>query len=1450
MRLFFVFVLGLFSQQLLTQITIDFSSNITEGCEVAVVNFEDLSSSNNGFIVSWKWDLSIANSDEQNPGLIYNNVGSYTICLEVEDNLGNSEELCKQDYIKVHPNPEAAIDLNTYEGCSPLQVFFSDVSISSAPINEWIWDIGGSTGVIISSDSTEIIFSNYSNPGNYGVSLNITNENGCSDILSVSDLIEVVERPNLEYQIIDDNNCSFPKSYDLFIEDPQIGVDYTWVLEGIQSFFGSQIDDIQIDTATTIDITLIATNTFCSDTLLIADAIDTRSKFSIQPTSEQACLGDQISFEIDGLFPIDSVHWDFGDGNSSTDISPSHGFTSEDCYTISAQVFTENCVDTIIFDCIEIGSSLSFLNVDVNLESPCQFPTTMKLNSLMTVDGTYQWSVKGNGIDTILSGANTEVELEQYGTYQITVDFTGQNGCVINSVLDPVILEKFMLELSEVGPSGCIPLEVDLGNLILNDGQFANYEWNIQNGLFESNSSSPAFTFLDTGKYDLKLIVTNELGCVDTVMTSNYFRAGIPPIVDFVGFPQEDCASIRDSFFDLSSNYADQWLWDFGDGATSFDQNPTHLYKDSLFYTVSLTAWHNGCSSQEIKPNYIHPIAPISKFNVSYNCDNPYQVGVKSNSIGADSLAWYIKYDTHIDTIINMDSINVIFPNREDYKITLYTANFTSGCDYELKKTIKIRDPEAKFSLDTIRGCAPYTIKFEDLSIDAKTYMYDFSNTLNDQTISNPSSMMEEAGSYAPPSLTITSIYGCEDFFVFEDSIYVNRVFADAEFRDNVCLPDTVSFNDKSQSLFATPNKWNWKMGVHQSGEQNSFFVLNSDDDFDLFFEVSDDWNCKDTLIKENAIDFAEPSVDFFADTLSCTWNEIKFTNQSSDDLIDTYYWDFGDGQNSTDKNPQHLYTSEGVYTVCLTIESTTGCDKRICKDDYIIISNPSASFDSDNNYIICPPLLTEFTNNSINSLEFQWDFGDDSGFSNLHNPSHLFTNPGTYDIELVASLNEFCQDTLRIEDFIVVDGPIGSFEMEKSNSCAPLSIELYAEANGQYEFIWDFDNGVLQETDGFIDKDTIFFTYETPGVFTPRMILMDSSGCTISYSGEDLNVDQIDLNFVIEDTLVCFNESAEIEIENLSTSSANQVDYYWSVLQDTEINSEEFSPTFVIDSIGQVDILLIGDTGNCRDSILKTSAIEFIQKVSVEAIGDSICYGESAKLSTTGNASEWFWKKAGLGFAENKSAIVQNPTETTMYEVVGLREGCESDTAYANVLVYDQIIVELEEVYQAYANLDIQLEIEFNESKNYLFEWSPPDFLSCTDCPDPWITELDMPMQYIVNVIDAESGCLIEKKVLVRYENDCSKKAFYLPNVFTPNNDGRNDGFRIFAQDEREFIELYIFDRWGEEMFYTDDIELEWNAIFKNEDLQPGVYAVSIRALCLSSNEEYRINHTVTIVR
>lgn len=191
--------------------------------------------------------------------------------------------------------------------------------------------------------------------------------------------------------------------------------------------------------------------------------------------------------------------------------------------------------------------------------------------------------------------------------------------------------------------------------------------------------------------------------------------------------------------------------------------------------------------------------------------------------------------------------------------------------------------------------------------------------------------------------------------------------------------PLRVQFTDTSKGEI---DAWFWEFGDGgQGSEQNPSNVYTTEGLYKVTLTVSGPGG-RDTEPKDNFIDVKPPAApvsDFSASpSTGIVQLEVKFMDQSKNSP-NAWIWDFGDGAQSTEQNPSHIYNKEGIFSVKLTVSGASGADAEIKTNliHTVGAGKPAADF-SANPVFSQPPLGVEFIDNSEGDITlWDWDFGD-----------------------------------------------------------------------------------------------------------------------------------------------------------------------------------------------------------------------------------------------------------------------------------------------------------------------------------------------------------------------------------------------------------------------------------------------------------------------------------------
>ena len=1312
-----------------SQAKADFVFDKNEGCGSLAVTFTDQSTSFlSGTVNDWLWDMGGALSVRQNPGIIFTKAGEYTICLTVKTTTGATAKTCKEKIIKVYENPAADFTADVKSGCVPVNASFSDKSVSkNGGIALWIWDVGGSSNLISSTDASIKISTTYSSPGNYSATLSITDKKGCKNTVTKPNLIDVVAltKPKLDYTILSSCDLPWEVRYENLDIDPLII--YTWDFGNGEKHSGAKPPVVKYNESKTFSVKLFMEKGPCKDTVVFQNVINTNKITDFEVEAQGLCTEQNLKLKDISNYYADSLKWDFGDGTTSVEKNPEKTYSKEGCYEIKLTRYAGNCIQESKKPCLNILPNPKIAYNVVNGFS-CLIPAKIELTASADLPGVFAWKLTGKSIDTLLRGSSHNYMITAFGEYKADLTFLSEKGCIVIIAPQKIDIRPFETSLPDKGPDGCIPYQAKLNTSLVSSDPIVKWEWKVGNSaLFTSSDANPLFQVDQTGRWDLTLVATNSYGCRDTLIRPNYIWGGTPPTIDFTATPLTGCISDKRQFTSTGGTNVDFWSWTYNDNVFfSSEKNPEYAFPDLGSFDISLTASFNGCKKNLRKEQYLTVFKPKSQFKVDYSCDNPTTIGITNQSVGADSLYWVVKLSaTATDTIRDSLLSSYTFPGRGIYFLSHYAKNFASGCEHAVSDSIFIVDLKASYTLDTVKGCAPLEVKVSTLIQDAVLTMFEGGQ----YSIVNPTDpvvkvIFNEPGVILGPKLIVTDRHGCVDSFQANTPVQVSRIAAKIESPDVFCTPDAGVFKDISLKGKApiSYKRWFFTSGNQSSEADSAVFNIPDAGTYFISLLLRDEWGCVDSIKKEIK---AFPLIPAFsADTLSCTQKAVRLKVDSDPTFLSKFVWSFGDGTTSEEKNPLHEFKTEGKYNVCAEFFDTRGCSKKACKPNFITIKNPKAEFTGDPVSAPCPPLLSEFKNKSTNASSFTWDFGDNSGVSYNNNPSHVYTIPGEYYVALYAEMIPGCVDTIIKPDFIKLLGPKATMEILITGNCTPLDINLQATSDKQYEYIWDYGDGKIDIIPGLKSSDTTDYTYISPGTFIPKLLVSDDKGCSRTFTLEPVEVNDIKPDFAASSIPLCGLPS-ELKVENKTQSTSLKVNYQWKAEGIKVYENATANPVFKLEEYGKYNISLIAKAPNCVDSIRRDSIIEVAALPMVDFIFNDTLSCQNVKVGISNNSFATYGKISAWQWTFNNEMTSSSTVPATVIDKSGMYtvklkattdKGCK-DSIIKNLTILPNTLVSLPQDKKICIGDSIDIKTQVFSTIPFSQRWKQHSTISCNTC-------------------------------------------------------------------------------------------------------------------------------------
>lgn len=536
-----------------------------------------------------------------------------------------------------------------------------------------------------------------------------------------------------------------------------------------------------------------------------------------------------------------------------------------------------------------------------------------------------------------------------------------------------------------------------------------------------------------------------------------------------------------------------------------------------------------------------------------------------------------------------------------------------------------------------------------------------------------------------------------------------------------------------------------------------------------------------------------------------CPNQNIGLQNLSTGATI--FEWNFGDGQTSTDFEPQHAYDNPGNYTIQLIASDAVLCLLGDTISIPITVSpNPEINIDPINPY--CEgdsTIVTATTNGSI-----------------LWSPTSIIQNSTSLNAWAIHDTSTWVYAANTNTCGTAIDSawmevwPINIQMMDDASICLGESIVLNVSGGDQYT--WNNDPTL---SDIHIGQPTA--TPITTTTYSVDVITMD--GCPYLDSVVISVFDELPGLTPHPDIHVCWGIPTSVSAEIANT-------YQWQPVAFFD-NANAATPFVTIQNDTYISVQMINGCGTGNSSFWA-----FVEQPNVALIcPDQVCTLDSILVSASGALSyQWFPDNWLVDTISNTAIIAPLSSDTVV--VIGTDAfGCRDSANHAITLLPLPFINLPDSVYFEYPEAaEIKPETNILEG-----QWWPTDFVLCDTCAFTLIAPT-YPTEYHFTIADnAGCGASDSIKVIPIYP-------FWVPNTFTANQDGTNDGFKVVSFFLLPFFHLQIFDRWGALVFETTDPNRGWDGSFNGYYVPQDIYTWQLKFVLPSGEQKHR-GH-VTILR
>lgn len=1495
---------------------VNFLATSTIGCVPLTVQFTDQSTAGSGSITKWEWDFGDGKTSLlRSPSHTFDVSGNFTITLKVTNSLGCAEVHTKTSFIRVNELPKANFTSGSASSCNPpalinftntstgpaiknIEWNFGDGTVSfetnpshnytapgtypvtliitnqnackdsitkptvigsvtsrisspdtvcqGAPVNfvntsvpaiaSNLWDFGDRTS---SSDINPV--KSFATAGSFTVKL-VNNFGGCKD--SVSKKITVLPKPVADFSFIaPPPGCKLPVNVS-FSTQAAAATSYFWNFGDGNTSTSSQPTHSYATYGTFSAQLKVTANNGCSDSIVKQNIVSIVrvqiNNFAGLPFAGCAPHQPTFSANITSPDPISSYVWNFGDGKTSTEANPVHNYSSPGSYDVSLKVTTANgCADSFRLQQAIVLYEKPKADFAAAPLSACA-SESVQFNDLSSgTITTIKWDFGDSSISEIKDPLHHYID-----TGYFTVKLIVRNGACYDS-----LIRKNYIYVKPPIANFNVVLDCDapLTRKFENKSILAQtFEWNFGDGTATSNKMNPQHTYAASGVYFVHLHVTND-GCFDD------YTDTIEVIGENADFTISNNLLCRNNPIvftakNINAQNIVTYSWDFGDNSnivTGTSPSISHNYVIAGNYMPALTITDRiGCTQRVQQPTNITIYGPIANFlNPEGTCLNKLVTFTDGSVATANHPinSWIINYgDGKADTSATANpNFSHTYTVAKTYDVSLVISD-SYGCKDTLFKpdAINITNPKASFLLNDSISCKNSAINFINQSTGLDlAFAWNFGDAVI-ETTANPSHPFAAEGTYNI-SLAIKDRYGCTDTIKKSNAIVIQNPKALFTLSDSIISCPPAQINFVSNSTYSTAIKWDFDDG-NFADISNPSHYFSSARTYYIKLTAYGYGACADSAVKTVTVKGPTGSITYDP-VFNCVPATINFKGKATNN-DNSFTWDFGDGTATTTLDPSisHEYTSIGKYLPkLLLIDTKLNCKVTIFGADSITVSGISSYIKTHAN-LFCDSAAIQFFDSSAvkfdNIATYLWTFGDGAQ-SNNPNPFHNYAATGIYPVRLTVTTANGCTDSSENTFVKIVKSP----QLQVAGpafTCVNQAVNFSAtvQDTSLIKWNWDFGNGK-----SYLINSPPAQTYSSAGDYPVKTSVTNSSGCTVTNTNI-LTVRPLPNVNAGRDSAICRGATL-----TLRASGADS--YFWSSspsLSCTTCASPVASPV-------DPSVYYFVTGTDAITSCQKTDSVQIkvVQPFKITStITDTLCVGESVKLFVSG-ADNYTWSPA-TGLSDPASANpVAKPGTTTLYTVTGHDYlNCFTDIAYVPITVYPIPVFNIIEdnVTIAVGNSVTIKTKSSNDITNW--QWFPTTGLSCSTCAEPVST----PANTIIYkaFVTNDGGCRAEDRITVNVF--CNNGNIFIPNTFSPNNDGSNDVFFPRGKGIAGVKSLQIFNRWGNLIFQKTNFAINdprsgWDGTFNGKPLDAEVFVYQIEVIC-ETGQVFSYKGDISLIR
>lgn len=846
--------------------------------------------------------------------------------------------------------------------------------------------------------------------------------------------------------------------------------------------------------------------------------------------------------------------------------------------------------------------------------------------------------------------------------------------------------------------------------------------------------------------------------------------------------------------------------WDFGDGTTSTLENPTHTYTQSGTYDVTLIA--SDPSTCNLADTIIKQVQVLS--NSNSNLQNESICNGESIQIGVDPSGNPSLTYSWIPTT-GLSNSNISNPVASPTQTTQYILLISNGvCTDSIFQNVEIKQNNYNVNINPhspiCKGDTLYIIANSNSNTINFTWATDinFTNTIS-------SSINDSTITVSPNNNTTYYILGNSSECNFSDidsiNIQVKEANILADENKIICIGDSIQLSVSNQ-ITGDLLTYNWTPNnTIISGQNTANPIVKPTTNTNYIVEATNQYGCKDfdtitVNVHEVTINLSKTNVSCYGD---CN-GTINITAFGIPNYI--YQWSVSGDSSSVGS------LCEGTYTY--TVTDSLGCKKT----GNVIITQPSELMLStpDSVTIACTGDCIGTATASVSGGTAPYSYLWDNNFSG-QTVSNLCV--GNHSVTVTDANGCKKIDNLVVKDLSNLSANILQTNNNKCYGDCIAAISVSA-INGQAPYNYYWNNG----------SNNTSLSNLCSGFYYVSVI--DAQNC-VRVLGQFVNQPQQITSGINSGEIKCYGESANVTLS--TTGGTAPFSYQWDDPnnQTSQTATNLFAGTYHI---------TITDANNCKgyDTITLNQPSKLLANENhINGYCLNSCSGYINITPNGGTAPyAYLWSN---GNTSNSDTLLCPGIYTI---TVTDNKGCSyNDTIQITSTNYIPPL-DIEAINNIiFIGQSTQL-ISTNDT-TYIYNWTPNQNINNTNIYNPSVNPSGT-TTYQLAITD-KNGCTnLDTITIIVKDFVCDEPFVFVPNAFTPNADGNNDELFVYSNIISS-IYFAVYNRWGEQVFVTEDITKGWNGIYKDREADPAVYVYYLEATCID-NQKITKKGNVTLIR